>query len=80
MTPTRYDRDRHTMLYRLVVAGRIGEGWVDWFGADDLTQEDDRTVLLVRVADQAELFGRLRRIQDLNLRLLQVTLVPSETQ
>lgn len=80
MDETRRDRDRATSLYRLVVAGRVGEDWVEWFGADAVEPGDDRTVLLIRVADQAELFGRLRRVQDLNLRLLEVTLVPPGTE
>lgn len=75
MTDTPHDRDRETTLYRLIVAGRVGTGWLDWFGADRVEPGDDETVVMIRVADQAELFGRLRRVQDLNLRLLHLSLV-----
>lgn len=80
MTATRRDRDRGTTLYRLVVAGRVGAGWLDWFGADRVEPGDDETVVMIRVADQAELFGRLRRVQDLNLRLLRLSLVPPDPE
>ena len=65
--------DRDLVLYRLEVDGRISAAWVGWFEADTITTVDDHTVLVVRVADQAELYGRLRRIHDLNLRLISVS-------
>lgn len=80
MSGRRHDRSRDTVLYRLVVAGRLEESWLDWFGADVVDPGDEETVLWVRVADQAELFGRLRRIHDLNLKLLRLILEPSRTQ
>lgn len=61
------------LVYRLEVEGRVGERWRDWFDADSVRTAGDRTVLEVRVADQSELYGRLRRIHDLNLRLIAVT-------
>lgn len=57
-------------LYRLEVEGRVSRSWIEWFDADTLTNRGDRTVLEVRVSDQAELYGRLRRIHDLNLALI----------
>lgn len=65
---------RETALYRLEVAGTVAPSWVDWFDADTITPRGDNTVLEVRVTDQAELYGRLRRIHDLNLRLISVAL------
>ena len=61
------------LTYRLEVEGRIGARWRDWFEADTIRADGAATVLEVRVADQSELYGRLRRIHDLNLRLLSVT-------
>lgn len=60
-------------VYRLEVEGRIGPRWSGWFDADSIRADGDRTFLEVRVADQSELYGRLRRIHDLNLRLVAVT-------
>lgn len=78
MSDVRHDRDR--LLYRLVVADRLGESWLEWFGADAVEPGVGETVIWVRVADQAELFGRLRRIQDLNLRLLRLTLASPDAR
>lgn len=58
------------VLYRLTVDGRVAPGWRAWFGADGLQIDGPRTTLHVRVADQAELYARLRRIHDLNLTLI----------
>lgn len=66
------------MLYRLEIDGPVSDGWVDWFEADTVTPRGEHTVLDVRVADQAELYGRLRRIHDLNLRLVSVTRITGD--
>lgn len=70
--------DRELVLYRLAVGGRIPGSWAGWFEADTITTAQGLTTLDVRVADQAELYGRLRRIHDLNLRLISVTRIGSE--
>lgn len=62
-------------VYRLVVRGRVGEGWREWFGADALRPGDATTEIVVRVADQAELLGRLRRVVDLDLQLVELALL-----
>jgi hypothetical protein len=62
-------------LYRLEVAGPVAAAWAEWFDADTVTPCGPNTMLEVRVRDQAELYGRLRRIHDLNLHLVSVTLV-----
>ncbi|MFH1763499.1 MAG: hypothetical protein ABIF09_04825 [Gemmatimonadota bacterium] len=72
--------DRDLVLYRLEVGGRIPASWAGWFEADTITMVGDLSVLDVRVADQAELYGRLRRIHDLNLRLISVTRIGTEDQ
>ena len=66
-----------TVAYRLVVAGPIGDRWADWFGADRVISGPEETEIIVRVTDQSELFGRLRRLQDLNLQILEVDLLPN---
>lgn len=67
-------------LYRLEIGGSVAASWIDWFEADTITPLGENTVLEVRVSDQAELYGRLRRIHDLNLRLVSLTFVgPAST-
>lgn len=71
--------DHDAMQYRLEVAGVIPPDWAGWFDADSVTPAVDATILTIRVADQSELYGRLRRIHDLNLRLISMTRVRPET-
>lgn len=67
--------NQDTLLYRLEIGGAVDRQWADWFGADTVRAAGNNTVLEVRVADQSELYGRLRRIHDLNLKLISVTRV-----
>lgn len=67
--------NQDTLLYRLEIGGVVDRQWADWFGADSVRAAGGTTVLEVRVADQSELYGRLRRILDLNLKLISVTRV-----
>ena len=64
-----------SVLYRVEVAGALAASWPEWFAADAVRTVGENTILDVRVADQAELLGRLRRVHDLNLRLISVTRV-----
>lgn len=67
--------EKETVLYRVEVAGALAASWPEWFAADAVRTVEENTILDVRVADQAELLGRLRRVHDLNLRLISVTRV-----
>lgn len=60
------------LLYRLEVQGAVRPDWSRWFGADTVTPAGPNTVIRVRVVDQSDLYGRLRRIHDLNLQLVSV--------
>lgn len=58
------------LLYRLEVQGTIRQARSRWLGAERVTPRGSNTVILLRVVDQSDLFGRLRRIHDLNLQLI----------
>ncbi len=60
------------LLYRLEVQGTIRQARSRWLGAERVTPRGTNTVILIRVVDQSDLFGRLRRIHDLNLQLISV--------
>jgi hypothetical protein len=75
--PEPQEMPSRTAVYRLVVAGSVGDRWADWFGADSVVSRPSTTEIVIRVTDQAELFGRLRRLQDLNLQLLELALLRS---
>lgn len=63
---------RQEICYLLEVEGTLSGAWAEWLEAEVVSAEPGLTRLRVRVADQAELYGRLRRIHDLNLRLSSV--------
>ena len=64
--------------YVITVRGTAGP-WVRGFFDDtELSVVGDTTVLRRAGADQAALYGLLRRIQDLGLELLDVHLEPAE--
>ena len=72
--------DAESVLYRVVVAGTLASSSPEWFAADAVRTAGENTILDVRVADQAELLGRLRRAHDLNLRLISVTRVEPQPE
>ena len=62
------------------VKGHIDEHWSDWF--EDLTlrhTEQDETILLGTVIDQAALYGVLAKLRNLGLSLLSVNSVEVES-
>ena len=72
--------ERKELRYRLEVEGPISPEWRRWLEADEVIPTGPITVLLLGVTDQAELYGRLRRIHDLNLRLLSLRLTDGKEQ
>ena len=64
------------ILYEIRVAGRLSPQWMDWFEGLTITPEDGETRLSGPVADQAALYGLLKRVRDLGLPLLSVKQLP----
>ena len=60
---------RH-MRYEVRVEGAISESWASSLGELQVAVEDEQTVLIAAVADEAELHGLLTQLYDLGLRLL----------
>lgn len=59
--------------YEIRIAGQLDVGWQAWF--DDLCiapTDDGDTVLHGEIVDQAALYGILKRINNLGLRLISV--------
>ena len=60
-------------VYQITVEGNLDQRWSDWFDGLTITpREDDETLLVGPVADQAALHGLLNKIRDLGLPLLSV--------
>jgi hypothetical protein len=72
---------RQPMVYKIRLEGHLGRQWDTWFEGLTLTREENGDTLLIGpVTDQAALHGLLRKVRDLGLPLLEVTLVqPDQT-
>ena len=64
---------RQPTVYQIRVKGHLGRQWSDWFEGMSITLEDNgETLLSGPVADQAALYGLLRKVRDLGMPLLAV--------
>ena len=76
-------RSRHSFIdfqqpavYQIRLQGHLDPQWRGWFDGLRFTlEEDGQTVLTGPVADQAALYGLLRRVRDLGLPLVSVLLL-----
>ncbi len=59
-------------VYQIRLKGHLGHQWAEWFGGLRITQEDEDTLLTGEIADQAALYGLLKKVRDLGLPLLAV--------
>ena len=60
-------------IYEIRIEGHLSDRWSDWFeGLAIHNDPNGETSLTGSVADQAELFGVLNKIQSLNLTLISV--------
>jgi hypothetical protein len=60
--------------YEIRIKGQFDSPWSDWFAGLKLTHiEENETLLSGFLADQAALYGLLKRIRDLNLTLISVS-------
>lgn len=63
-------------VYQIRIKGHLGPHWADWFGDLAITLEDTgETLLTGPVADQAALYGLLRKVRNLGMPLLSVRCV-----
>ncbi len=55
------------------VKGKIDQHWSEWLDGLEITHEsDDQSLLIGQVVDQATLYGILKKLRDLGLKLLLV--------
>jgi len=62
--------------YEIRVAGSLPPQWRDWFDGLVIDVENGETLLRGPVADQAALFGLLKKIRDVGLPLVSVRQIP----
>ncbi len=70
------------MIYQIRFKGHLGCEWTEWFEGLTVTLEDNgETLLTGPVADQAALYGLLKKVRDLGMPLLSVNcLKPDQTR
>ena len=81
MNETRASTQHHHEpgFYEIRIVGHLDSRWADWFEGLSFThQSDGTTILCGPVVDQAALHGLLRRVRDLGLPLVSVTLLEPE--
>jgi hypothetical protein len=60
-------------IYKITVEGHLADRWADWLAPLALERRPDETTRLRgELVDQAQLFGLLQKIRDMNLRLIAV--------
>lgn len=63
----------HAQYYEIRLQGHLEARWAEWFDGLAITLEADGCTLLSgRVADQAALYGLLKKVRDAGLPLLSV--------
>ncbi len=64
------------IVYQIRIKGHLGSQWSDWFGGLSITLQDNGDTLLTGpVIDQAALFCLLKKVRNLGMPLLSVSLV-----
>lgn len=67
--------------YCIKVKGILNHKWTDWFdGLAIKTTENDDTLLVGPISDQASLHGILAKIRDLGLTLISVQMVEDKNE
>jgi hypothetical protein len=64
--------------YEIRVVGSLSPQWMEWFDGLVINTENGETLLRGPVADQAVLYGLLKKIRDLGLPLVSVRQIPSQ--
>jgi len=68
------------MTYQIRLEGHLDDQWTSWFGGMTITLEENGDTLLTGpVADQAALFGLLKKIRDLGLPLISIGRVDTKS-
>jgi len=64
------------LIYQIRIKGHLSREWTDWFEGLSITlEENGDTFLTGPVIDQAALYGLLKKVRDLGMPLVSVSLV-----
>ena len=69
-------KEERPVVYQIKIKGHLDEHWAEWFeGMTVALEESGETHLTGPVVDQAALYSLLRKVRDLGMPLISVTLV-----
>ena len=69
------------IIYEIRVAGHLSPQWMGWFEGLTVTlEENGNTLLSGPVADQAALYGLLKKVRDTGLTLVAVNAIHSNLE
>jgi hypothetical protein len=67
------------VVYQIRIKGHLDPKWAAWFEDLNITlEEDGETLLTGPVTDQAALHGLLRKVRDLGMPLISVTVIEND--
>jgi hypothetical protein len=67
------------LIYEIRIGGRLSSQWMEWFdGLSIVVEVSGETSIVGEVADQAALFGLLKKVRDLGMPLLAVNVIQSQ--
>lgn len=68
-------------IYEIRIGAELGPEWMDWFEKMAVSVEEAGvTVIVGAVADQAALFGLLKKVRDLGIPLISINPVRSQPE
>ncbi len=77
--PTYNENHNQHSYYEIRLKGHLGSQWTDWFEGLTITLEaNGETLLTGPVADQAALYGLLKKVRDLGLPMLSVNRIQND--
>jgi hypothetical protein len=69
----------YPVIYEIRIGSQLNSQWMGWFdGLSIKVEASGETLIVGPVADQAALFGLLKKVRDLGIPLLSVNLVQSQ--
>ena len=74
------EKSKYSVYYRIKLKSHLENKWSNWFEGMVISHEGPLTILTGQLKDQSALHGMLNRIRDLNLTLISVEQINSDSK